>query len=57
MRRCPDLFWDDALGCYRCAMADDPEWGPFVRRGQDMDGTCCAPLNPYRDDVKNRDDE
>ncbi|TVM17563.1 hypothetical protein DPQ33_07895 [Oceanidesulfovibrio indonesiensis] len=56
-RRCPDLYWDDKRHRYMCGLMDDPEVGPAVRHAQDEGGGCCAPLNPWRQDVRNRDED
>ncbi len=51
LERCPDIYWDEAQGLYRCRLAHDPE----TRRNQAMGKGCCAPLNSWRKDVRNRD--
>lgn len=56
-RRCPELYWDEELGRYMCAAMDDPEEGDYARRKLYEGQGCCAPDNPFRDDVRNRDRE
>lgn len=55
MRRCPDLKWDDEQGRYLCLMMLDPEKGDQARRSNHEGQGCYAPLNKWRDDVRNRD--
>jgi len=55
--RCPDLYWDGGLGRYMCGAMDDPENGRIARRKLFEGQGCCAPLNDWRGDVKNRDHE
>lgn len=55
LRRCPDLLWDEAAERYVCLLMRDPVLGAAVRRAQNEGGGCCAPLNDWRDDVRNRD--
>ena len=56
-RRCPDLRWDAAAGRYLCGLMLNPEQGEAVRRSQHAGQGCYAPLNSWRDDVRNRDGE
>jgi len=57
LRRCPDLYWDPRANRYFCGLMGDAEQGVEVRR-QNFEGQgCCAPLNPWRADVRNRDGE
>jgi len=49
--RCPDVHWDENLGLYRCDRSDEPGFRELLAMGEG----CCAPLNSWRDDVKNRD--
>ena len=48
--RCPEVFWDNDLRCYRCRLSADDS----LRRLLGIGEGCCAPLNPWRDDVKDR---
>jgi hypothetical protein len=57
MPRCPDLRWDDAQGRYLCGLMLDPETASLFRRTQHEGQGCCAPLNGWRDDVRNRDED
>lgn len=54
-RRCPELYWDRQAGRYLCALMDDPEEGEAARRSLFQGQGCCAPLNPWRGNVRNRD--
>ncbi len=56
-KRCPDLAWDDTLKRYICKLMLDPEYGEEVRKSQHEGQGCYAPLNAWRDDVRNRDDD
>lgn len=53
--RCPDLYWHEASGCYRCRMAEDPVIGERIRRLLGVGDGCCAPLNSWRADVRDRE--
>lgn len=55
MPRCPDLLWDEAAGRYVCLLMRDTERGAAVRAALFEGQGCCAPLNAWRDDVRNRD--
>ena len=54
-RRCPDLHWDQDQGRYVCLVMLDHALEPEHREGLHRGEGCCAPLNPWRDDVRNRD--
>lgn len=56
-KRCPDLYWDAVGGIYRCRLAEDPERGERFRFLLGVGEGCCAPLNTWRNDVKNRDED
>ncbi len=55
MPRCPDLLWDEAASRYVCLLMRDPERGAEVRAALGAGQGCCAPLNAWRADVRNRD--
>jgi hypothetical protein len=57
MPRCPDLRWDEEQGRYLCGLMLDPETAELFRRTQHEAQGCYAPLNAWRDDVRNRDDD
>ncbi len=57
MPRCPDLRWDEEQGRYLCGLMLDPETAELFRRTQHEGQGCYAPLNAWRDDVRNRDDD
>lgn len=57
LRRCPDLSWDAAANRYLCKAMSDPERGAQARYENFAGQGCCAPLNPWREDVRNRDVE
>jgi len=52
--RCPDLAWDPGQGRYLCGLVLDPELGATVRAEQFVGEGCCAPLNAWRGDVRDR---
>jgi hypothetical protein len=45
------------LNRYVCTLMLDPVEGEKFRRELFAGDGCCAPLNCWRDDVRNRDDE
>jgi len=51
-QRCPELFWDAPLGIYRCRLSASPRMRELLAMGLG----CCAPLNTWREDVRNRDE-
>lgn len=53
--RCPEVFWHEGAGQYRCRLMMDPELGEHYRNTLHSGDGCCAPLNQWRDDVRNRD--
>ena len=53
--RCPDLFWSDEQRRYLCRAMLEGEAQAAVRFNQHADKGCCAPLNSWRQDVRNRD--
>ena len=53
--RCPELFWSDEAGRYLCLTMLEGESGDGIRRDQHTGGGCCAPLNSWRQDIRNRD--
>ena len=55
-RRCPDLAWSEDQGRYICLIMLDKELEPRHRLELHQGEGCCAPLNPWRDDVRNRDE-
>ncbi|MFH1912911.1 MAG: hypothetical protein ABIK45_01375 [Pseudomonadota bacterium] len=57
LRRCPDLRWDEAMGRYLCDLMLNPETAEAVREGQHEGQGCYAPLNAWRDHVRNRDND
>lgn len=54
-RRCPDLHWDKNQQRYTCLAMLDPNRADEMCFNQHTGKGCCAPLNPWRHDVKNRD--
>jgi len=54
--RCPELAWDPSAGRYVCLLMQDPARGPAFRASLGAGRGCCAPLNPWRKDVRNRDE-
>ena len=50
-RRCPEIFWDEALKLYRCKLSGSQRMRLLLAMGEG----CCAPLNSWRDDVRDRD--
>ncbi|MGE4299511.1 MAG: hypothetical protein AB7E47_15955 [Desulfovibrionaceae bacterium] len=57
MRRCPEVYWSEENGCYRCRLAAHPEKGAHYRATLFMGEGCCARFNTWRTDVRNRDAE
>jgi hypothetical protein len=55
-KRCPDLYWDAASGCYRCRLAEDPVKGERYRFLLGVGQGCCAPLCTWREDVREREE-
>ena len=55
MRRCPDLYWDAGAGRYLCRLILDPGRNQGVLLNLGVGEGCCAPLNDWRNDVRNRD--
>lgn len=55
MLRCPEVFWDQSVRRYNCRMMLDPVSGAASRKALLQGKGCCAPLNPWRTDVRNRD--
>ncbi|HDQ41223.1 MAG TPA: hypothetical protein ENN39_09385 [Desulfonatronum sp.] len=53
--RCPELFWDNGQGRYLCRLAKDPVHGETFRRALLIGKGCCAPLNPWREEARNRE--
>jgi hypothetical protein len=53
-RRCPELYWDKAAGRYFCRVMGDPVEGERARRKLFEGQGCCAPDNPWRDDLRER---
>jgi len=51
LERCPELTWDEGLGLYRCRLAGIERFRKLLAMGEG----CCAPLNPWRGDVRRRD--
>ena len=49
--RCPEVFWDDDLSLYRCRLSSEKTYRELLAMGEG----CCAPLNSWRADVRNRD--
>lgn len=47
---CPALAWDEERGRYVCQQAAEWRYELYISEG------CCANLNSWRWDVKNRDD-
>jgi hypothetical protein len=52
--RCPDLCWDAGRGRYLCGLAAHPELGAGFRAELFVGQGCCAPLNAWREDVRER---
>lgn len=53
--RCPELYWSDDAGRYLCRTMLEGESGNNIRRNQHTGQGCCAPLNSWRQDIRNRD--
>lgn len=52
--RCPDLFWDPGPERYLCRLAGHPERGAEFRAALGIGQGCCAPLNAWRGQVRER---
>lgn len=52
--RCPALVWDPGPGRYLCRLAGDPERGAEFRADLGVGLGCCAPLNAWRGQVRER---
>jgi len=50
-QRCPEVFWDGGLSLYRCRLSSEKTYRELLAMGEG----CCAPLNSWRGDVRNRD--
>lgn len=55
LSRCPELSWDETAARYVCRTMLEGKSGDAVRHNQHAGLGCCAPLNPWRCDVRNRD--
>ena len=55
MPRCPDLLWSNEQRRYLCRAMLEGESQDTVRFNQHTGKGCCAPLNSWRQDVRNRD--
>ncbi|THB63616.1 MAG: hypothetical protein D6E12_16540 [Desulfovibrio sp.] len=53
--RCPELLWDEEARRYTCVLMADPEHGAEYRYEIGEGEGCCAPLNSFRNEVRNRD--
>jgi hypothetical protein len=53
--RCPEIEWDEQLGRYICLLMLDPLQGGAFKTALLEGRGCSAPLNPWRDNVCNRD--
>ena len=53
LARCPEIGWDELLGLYRCRLADRKKYRELLHMGLG----CCAPLNPWRGKVREREEE
>lgn len=53
--RCPELRWSEERRRYLCAMASEAQGGAYMRAVQRMGKGCCAPSNPWRDQVRERE--
>ncbi|WP_319469110.1 hypothetical protein [uncultured Pseudodesulfovibrio sp.] len=56
-KRCPAIHWDEEQNRYICKLMLDPEKGEEARSSQHEGQGCYAPLNSWRDDVRNRDND
>lgn len=56
-RRCPELKWDETRKRYLCLLMDSEQEGAAARYQLHEGQGCCAPLNPWRQDVRNRDED
>ena len=54
-RRCPELKWAENRHRYICLAMLDKDWADEIRFNQHAGQGCCAPLNPWRNEIKNRD--
>lgn len=52
--RCPELSWDEAAGRYLCLLMLDERLGAEHRWELAAGEGCCAPLNNWREDVRDR---
>nr|WP_243359512.1 hypothetical protein [Fundidesulfovibrio terrae] len=48
--RCPEVYWDAELSIYRCRLSVHARFRQALAMGEG----CCAPLNGWREDVRNR---
>ncbi len=53
--RCPEIIWDVVNVRYTCRLMQDPVSGAASRKALLQGKGCCAPLNTWREDVRNRD--
>ena len=53
LKRCPDIVWNVAQGLYRCRLAQQAKYERLLSIGLG----CCAPLNPWRQNVVNHDED
>lgn len=53
LKRCPEIAWDESLKLYRCGLSGQESFRRLLGLGEG----CCAPLNPWRTDVRNRDND
>ena len=53
--RCPEIVWDADSSRYNCRLMQDPVHGASSRKALLQGKGCCAPLNPWREHVRNRD--
>jgi hypothetical protein len=51
VKRCPELFFDRARAMYRCRLAAKAGFRALLLMGEG----CCAPLNAWRENVRDRD--
>ncbi|WP_078717951.1 hypothetical protein [Paucidesulfovibrio gracilis] len=56
-RRCPEVYWSEELGRYLCALVGHVERDREARRALFVGMGCCYPASPWREDVRNRDEE
>lgn len=48
--RCPEVYWDAQLRCHRCRLSSQERFRKLLAIGEG----CCAPLNAWRNDVRDR---